>query len=336
MTSVGGTGGSPPTADDASHEASEEALRWIVRLHSGTATEADRQGFATWRQSSKAHERAATEAEALWEDLSHLHFDARRNLIQPGQRPKAVTRRKLMRASIGLAGLGLLGGAFWNSGLLQRASADYTSSAGELRTIELPDGSRLVLNGRSAVNLVFEPAIRSLELLDGQVFVEVAADPMRPFQVLAEGISITALGTAFDVSRNLPGALAEVAVTEHAVRVSNGPSGGASVVEVAAGERLTIAGTDRLGRPVKQDVAVTTAWQDGMYVANDRPLTEVIAALSAWHPGLIFTSGGSLASLRVNAVLDLRDPAGSLDALADGLPVRVTHVSRFLAIVSAT
>jgi transmembrane sensor len=71
-----------------------------------------------------------------------------------------------------------------------------------------------------------------------------------------------------------------------------------------------------------------------MYVAEDRRLDEVIAAFNAYHDGWIVLRGGAVQGLRVNAVLDLRTPDASLDALASGLPIRVRHVSRYLTVIT--
>ena len=77
-------------------------------------------------------------------------------------------------------------------------------------------------------------------------------------------------------------------------------------------------------------------WRDGQYVAEGRSLEEVVAALAAWHGGFIVITDTRLKQLKVNAVLDLRDANGSLDALQSGLPLKVRHVSDYFTVISAS
>jgi transmembrane sensor len=84
-----------------------------------------------------------------------------------------------------------------------------------------------------------------------------------------------------------------------------------------------------------QDPAIALAWQSGMYVAENRRLGDVVAALSRYHGGWIVFSHDRLKSTLVSAVLDLRTPDASLSALASGLPIRVTRMTRFVTLISA-
>ncbi len=104
---------------------------------------------------------------------------------------------------------------------------------------------------------------------------------------------------------------------------------------LSEGERVSIDADGVIGTPMAEDPAVALAWQSGMYVAENRRLGEVVAALSRYHEGWIVFSDDSLKSRRVSAVLDLRTPDASLAALAAGLPVRVTRMTRFMTLISA-
>jgi transmembrane sensor len=317
---------------------SDEALAWIVRLHSGEAGKASWNDFHAWRAQSAAHEAAAAEAEALWRDASELHRDPVTGLIRPGRRPPAVPRRSVIT---GLVGLGAAGaGLLWTSGALRLLSSDYSTGVAETRVIDLPDGSRATLNAMSAIGLDYSPQARRIDLVEGQAFFEVGADPFRPFEVRVRGHVVSALGTAFDINSNLPGGSVAVAVSEHAVRVR-------SIVQINAGnasegvvvskdQGVVIAASGRIGTVVRQDATAEAAWRSGMYVAEARPLDEVIVALRAYHHGWIVIREDSLRSLKVSAVLDLRAPDVSLDTLAAGLPIRVSHLSRFLTVISAS
>lgn len=313
---------------------SEEALLWIVRLHSGSATAADRQEFRLWRAKSIENEMAAREAEALWSDASELHQDARTGAVRPGQ---GLRRRPSKRTTI-IGGLvAAAGGGLLATGILRRPAADFITGLGEVRSVALPDGSRVILNARSALELQFSAAARRVELVDGQAYFEVAPDAARPFEVAADDIVTTALGTAFDVNRNLAEGGAAVSVTQHAVRVRVDGTTAASLprrsVDLREGQSVTVAADGRIGAVATGSPANAAAWRKGQYVAENRTLADVVAALQSYHEGWLVLRGEA-GRLRVNAVLDLKTPDESLDALASGLPISVRRLSRFLVIIS--
>ncbi len=308
----------------------EEALHWIVRLNSGAATPEDAATYAAWRAENARHGQAADEAERLWAAMGSLHFDRRsgRVLAAPKQ---GLTRRGALSLFLCLGASGVAGGALWSSGLLDRLSADYATDTASLEVVDLPDGSRVSLNARSAIDVDFSDGMRRVHLKAGQAYFEVAANPARPFEVMVDELSFRAMGTAFDIARDLPEARAELAVTEHSVRIRT-VSG--ETLDVGEGEVARIDRQGRIGAAVKTDVSAVTGWRDGQYVAEGRSLEEVVSALSAWHRGVIVIMDGQLKKLRVNAVLDLRDANGSLDVLQGGLPIKVRHISNYLTIIS--
>lgn len=317
----------PPRPSYPPRALSDEALAFIVRLHSGEAQPAVLAAFTAWRQLSPDHEAAAREAEQLWGDTSQVHRDSRSGLIRPGPgRRTGLSRRALLG---GVAGLGAAGaGGAWLAARGPRS--DIATGTGEVRTVTLTDRTRVTLNARSALALDLSAARRQVRLLEGQAYFEVAADPSRPFEVAAGAARLRALGTAFDVDANRGDGSLAVSVVEHAVRIA-----AADERTLKAGERIRIDPHGRLGPVTLQPAEVTLAWRAGLYIAQDRPLADIVAALRPYHSGWILARGAGLDTLRVNAVLDLRTPEASLAALAQGLPIRVIPLSAFLTIVSA-
>lgn len=313
---------------------SEEALLWIVRLHSGSATAADRQEFRLWRAKSAENEIAAQEAEALWSDASELHQDTHTGAIRPGrERRHYPSRRATMIGGLVAA----TGGGLLATGTLLKPAADFATGRGETRSVTLPDGSKVTLNARSALELQFSAAARRLELVGGQAYFEVAPDPARPFEVAADDIVTTALGTAFDVNRNLAEGGVVVSVTQHAVRVRVDGTSAASLprrsIDLREGQSVTVAADGRIGAVATGSPKGVAAWRRGQYVAENRTLADVVAALQSYHDGWLVLRGEA-GRLRVNAVLDLKTPDESLDALAGGLPISVRRLSRFLVVIS--
>lgn len=307
---------------------SEEALRWIVRLNSGTATAEDFAAYAAWRDAHPNHKAAAAEAEKIWNDAADIHLDARTGTIRPGRPQPKVSRRSVVAGGLALVTVG--GGTIWSERMLRRPSADYVTQTAETRIIDLPDGSRMHLGARSAANLAFSTAQRSIEVVEGRAFFDVAADG-RPFDVRIGDVTVTALGTKFDINAALPAGAIEIAVTEHAVRVTQARM---SSTEVAEGHALRFDGAGAAAGVHKVDSASIAAWRDGLYIAEERPLEEVVAALAAYQSGWIVVQSPRLAQMRVNAVLDLGQPSAALASLGTALSVHVRQFSPFLTVIS--
>lgn len=231
-------------------------------------------------------------------------------------------------------------GGFWLARSMRAWKSDYMTGTAETRIIRLEDGSRITLNASSAIDVDYRSALRRIVLIEGQAFFEVVPDTNRPFSVEMKGIAVTALGTAFDVDMNLPAGRTAVAVAEHSVRIDLdsrrlAPPAASDSIVIREGERILISADGRFEEPHKQDAAMVAAWRTGMYVAEDRRLDEVAAALSAYYDGWIVVRGDKVKALRVNAVLDLRTPDASLDALSGGLPIEVRRISRYLTVITA-
>ncbi|MGN0189359.1 MAG: FecR family protein [Candidatus Cryptobacteroides sp.] len=120
---------------------------------------------------------------------------------------KAV-RRKTGRRIAGIAGsvaaAAIVALAFFAG---YRIAAGGTSGVttvcadrGQKSSVTLPDGSRVWLNSASSISYSadFNKKDRAV-LLDGEAYFEVARNEDRPFVVTASGMSVRALGTAFDV-----------------------------------------------------------------------------------------------------------------------------------------
>lgn len=133
-----------------------------------------------------------------------LYAQAAQHALAKGS--QASRRRRGMALSIGallLAAVALPAG--WLSVQHQSQSAfaaDVHTAPGQWRTPTLADGSRLALGSGSAVNYRQDGSRREPELVQGELLVDVAKDPARPFTVVTAETRITALGTRFAVERH--------------------------------------------------------------------------------------------------------------------------------------
>ncbi|MDG9930604.1 MULTISPECIES: FecR domain-containing protein [unclassified Pseudomonas] len=278
----------------------EEALQRLVRLHDGAASEDDWADYAQWSRLSVDHRAASADAERLWEALGH----------------SPATPRRFARPALAvLLALFLAGG--WQAER-QGWLADQRTGSGERRELTLADGSRLELAPHTRVDLALDGERRVLRLHGGELHVQVAADPSRPFEVEAAGGRIRALGTGFDVRRE--GDRVSVVVTEHSVLVSQ--DGAEQRLE--SGQRLAF-GPDGLRPPEPADVQAATGWRRGRLVFDGQPLGEVLDQLGDYQDGLILIRDERLRALPVTGVFATDDVPAQLELLQKSLPIRIRH-----------
>lgn len=306
----------------SSEQIIQQAANWLTRLHDEDFSDAERQAFNAWCQADPRHAVAIERMRALWG-----HFDS-----VPAQPARvALNRAFAPRRPRGAQVLGLLG-VLWCGwvGLehLPVWMADQRTGVGERRQIALEDGSQLQLNSNSAVDVKFDGHQRVIELLQGELWVDVAKDAQRPFVVRTDQGTATALGTRYLVKRAEDGTTL-VTVIESSVAVKGQAP---DAVNVAAGQRAIL---DHGRAQPAQTIGNSDpdAWTRGLLKVNDQPLSDVLQTLASYRHGLVRFDPKALQNLRVSGVFKLDDTAAALSALADNLPIQVEYFTDLLVVV---
>ncbi|MEN4921669.1 FecR domain-containing protein [Achromobacter spanius] len=303
-----------------------QAADWWARLRED-ASPAARDRFERWRREEPAHELA-------WQRLGALTRDVAAGVAQAGpavasrtllQAPLIQSRRAAIRLMAAAVGVGLGAWAVGERDMIRRLSADLRTGTGERRSLTLPDGTQVALNAGSAVDLRYTASLRELVLLQGEILVTTARDPMgRPFAVRTRGGVLTPVGTRFLV-RDLEAGRMRVAVLEGAVDV-RGLAQDAVPRRVQAGEQAEFTlGGGFVAAPLQAGVS---AWLEGMLIADEMPLSDFLDELGRYRPGVLNCTGAA-AGLRVVGAFPLADTDKVLAMLQEILPVRVRRYTRY-------
>jgi transmembrane sensor len=317
--------GAPRTALDPA--LLSEAADWMLTLRYGDDAQKAQANVNRWRQQSPAHAEAWARAEALLGVFAQVPVGIGKDAFQALQRP---TRRR----SMGMLGALLIaapaGWLAWRHMPWREWSADVATATGERRSMTLADGSRLVLNTASAVDIAFTAAQRHIRLQAGEILVTTHADPSptyRPFFVQTPQGTVRALGTRFSV-RRLDDQTTRVAVFEHAVEIS--ALDGASHL-LRAGQQA-----DFEAARIRPEVAVDNSaalWERGMLLARNMRLADVVAEMSRYRSGVL-RCDPAVAELRVSGAVSLADTDAGLALLARSLPLRIEQASRYWVTVA--
>ncbi|MGV3579022.1 FecR family protein [Brevundimonas sp.] len=301
----------------------DQASAWVVRLGGDDVSDADYEAFEAWIDLSPDHRPAFDEAEGLWAalDQERAALDAAltrsASRIAPTRR-SGVNRRWLWGAG-GVAVAAVVCAALIGPALVSR-SVTYVTAPGEQRTIELSDGSTLVMNGGSTLSVKMSGDERLVEMADAEAAFDVAHDADRPFRVTVGESRVEVLGTAFDIRRDA--ASTRVSVTRGVVRVSD-------LADASHNVRLTMGQSvtrpDDTGElPVLPGSTEPAGWRTGQLIYNDRPLPEVAADLNRAYATPIRVVDGAQ-SLRFTGVLALDGQDETLRRLQSFLPVTVAR-----------
>lgn len=305
----------------------EQAARWVVRLSSDDAAEREvaQRELAAWMRQSPAHEAAVRGMRLVVDRMQDL-----RGAAAPAAAPARagfeaafahVGKRRTSRMLFAIGAALIVAAAGWMTLQVYPAAylmADVRSVTGEWRVQSLEDGSRVTLAGDSAVNLRFDRQRRELELVQGQVLIEVAKDALRPFVVRTREARLTALGTRFAVDRH--DGVTKLAMIESRVRVEAAGAAPTRALVVQAGQRVAVS-AQGVGPIAAVDPGqVEDAWKFHQLAVRDQPLADVLDQLNRHRPGRIFYDEAVLAGIRMTVVLPLDDTDRALRLLAESVP----------------
>ncbi len=318
---------SPMQVNDA------EAERWFVRMQGSDCSAAERSACRRWRDQDPAHAAAYARVEAIYHASRDFGQDPGYRLQARAIRERARRegrRRRALRWGASLsaaAALVLAVGIGWRQWDPAQPEQHFATAVGEQRSLQLDDGSTLLLDTDSAVTVRYSRKHRNVLLQRGRAEFEVTPGPQRPFVVQADGGAVRAVGTRFQVRKR--DASVRVILLEGVVTVSApvaGAQGEARTATLAAGEQLDF-DAKRLWNRDRFDPGVAQGWTRGELTFRQRPLSELLEETNRYTAVKIRVGDPSLNELRVSGVFESDDQASLVQAMEHVLSLRAERVS---------
>ena len=179
--------------------------------------------------------------------------------------------------------------------------ANYTDLVASNKVIveHLPDGSEVTLNKNSQISYVTDfKDERSVRLKQGDVFFNVAHDKSKPFVIKINKVSVTVVGTSFNV-KHLKGET-EVIVETGIVKVSNGNE----MVELHKGEKVLIKEVSPKLIKEQNTDQLYSYYRSGKFVFYKTPLWKVVEVLNEAYDVHIVIQDPSIANETLNTTLE--------------------------------
>lgn len=290
-----------------------EAANWLVRLQSGRDPDVERK-FQRWRDSDPRHSDAFDRVNRTYQDAALLRGSATAAAEQHQaaiRRPEWNMRPALAAvvAVVLLVPLGLLvsrGGGFPFAGT---DAAMLMTRVGEIRQVELADGSKITLDTATKLDVEIGRSRRSAHLRYGRARFQIA-QAGAPFVIETDSASVSAQQGVIDVAQI--GSDGRVQVLAGAADVRGADPARASPVAVGAGEGVTVnsSGAERTSEPTPR-----SDWTHGMLQFDGTPLAAAVALANRyWERHIVLADDPG--AMRVTGAFRAGDTTGLARALA--------------------
>ena len=336
-----------------------ESCAWIAQIETRELTPEDLKAFREWIQRTPRHASEIRRLAMLSSDLNVL-TEMAGPLEHAARQSQPTAKKRWRRGWLRPAGVlvALAAAAVLAGGAFLRVTAPsapvgpvmVATAIGDYEDSVLADGTGLQLNSDSQVEIDFTAEERTVRLLKGEAFFEVAHDPARPFVVYVRDKYVWAVGTAFGVRLleddfEVTVTHGRVALAETAAPPALGDNAPAAIeVEAVADTRLATAQPIilRAGQSVvlssfedpppivdmtERELMRKLSWQENLLEFFETPLAEVISEVSRHTTMQIEIADSELKSLEFGGIFRTGDTDALLDALAASYEIEIEYVS---------
>ena len=241
--------------------------------------------------------------------------------------------------------------------LIASYTTSYQTAKGEKKEIELLDGTRLILNSDSRLEVddAFNANNRQVKLV-GEAFFEVAKDKNKPFIVYTSDFDIHVLGTSFNVKSYPDELLSEAILVEGIIEMkSKGDHENSIIVkpnqkvtiykqavadkpQAVVGKKQTysislkeIALQGVAGKPASMQ-APDIAWKENRLALVDQDFLSLKRVLERWYDVEITIEGANIQDYRFTATFTKETIEQVLNALQKVQPFKYEKYGRKIMI----
>lgn len=158
---------------------------------------------------------------------------------------------------------------------------EFITPASKRISIELPDGTKVMLNSSSKIRFPSRFTKEKREVFaEGELFFEVAPDKEHPFTVLMQDSKVTVLGTSFNVRAFPDEESISTTVCSGEVLFTTPQN---NPVRLIPGEQSVLNTVSNLVEKRTVNTYDYVAWKEGKIYFNDKSLKEIFSSLKKWY-----------------------------------------------------
>lgn len=320
----------------------------MIRVLAGEASFGETRRLSSWIRQSRENEEAFIAFKKVFQ-LSTEHLRAEKDMLpeidldqewlkfrdavdggRQAYLPVAEAKNSMNWLKMAAAVLILLVSGLVINYLLYRNDVLY-ETAGNTLSIELPDGSTVVLNRRSA--LLYKPSFgeenRTVEL-DGEGYFAVRPDPSKPFIIETSKGVVRVLGTSFTVLSYDSLQNVEVVVESGVVKFAVPEA--KSEMELTAGQKAVYHKDSKVLTTGLNDDVNFLSWKTGKMIFTNTPLLKVIETLNKTYHANITLSSAAAETCVVTVTFDGQSLEAVLKVLENTLNLTTTRNGNLIII----
>lgn len=301
----------------------------LVKYLAGEASSGEKEIVEGWLRKDEENRRYFGHFQTIWQesealaDTSNADENAawdrfREKVIR---KPETQPKVRLLSPWLRIAAAVLLlciGGAVAISLFLNTREAKIVQVQSIENTVTdtLPDGTVITLNRNSKLGYPSRFAGSRNVKMEGEVFFDVTPDSHKPFIIEVNDVTVTVVGTSFNVkSRN---GKTEVIVKTGVVQVSRGHD----KVEVKPGEKV-VAQEDASFYKGINTSTVYDAYTNKTFICRNTPLPELIEAINNVYNTEIQIANRDLEKVNINTTFREKPLQTILDVLRDTYHIKI-------------
>ncbi|KAA8730828.1 DUF4974 domain-containing protein [Acinetobacter qingfengensis] len=287
-----------------------EIALWIIRLDCDDPQERAKiqQQFEDWKKSHPEHLHYFEELNLFNEEIQKISQKHALKSQTVKQTFQAVEQDKLhilslfKKTILAITAVSFSAYIFYSYFPMQYYTADYKTGIAETRSFTLSDGSKITLSAKSAIKLDFSATQRRIELIQGDLYIDVAKDTGRPLIVQTPQANFKALGTQFIVNRYPTSST--LSMLHSKVQVTTNQALQPHSEVVSEGEKIQV-NQQGLGKiETINPVSIQMAWQKHQIVADELPLSDLLTRLNAYYNRYIIFDHSRLSHIKVTGVIN--------------------------------
>jgi len=365
----------------------EEAGVWLIKLDGDQVPSAEElDDLREWLERSPVHREELNSLATFWDKMNVL-TELAVPLEKPQTQSTSTQAEQGTRIGSGFfAGFGRIGLAtaaivlvftivftLWTRpDPFTTTNGLYATAVGQQQDTILADGSVVLLNTNSQINVEYGIRYRDVHLLQGEAHFTVAKNAGLPFRVFAGSGRVQAVGTAFSVY--LKNNAVDVTVTEGSVAlaslimpeglaIQNEPTttavdrpdsnitnsnvynedlgtlkaGQSTTIRSVVDDQISQAGTlDVIQTVDTEEMTKRLSWRQGLLTFEGDPLEQVVEEISRYTTVSIEITDPAVRAIKIGGQFPVGETDAMLDALEVNFGLRVTRLGQDHILLSAT
>ncbi|PSL31337.1 FecR family protein [Dyadobacter jiangsuensis] len=203
----------------------------------------------------------------------------------------------------------------------------YETGYGEIRTVVLPDSSRVTLNANSVLSVPrfgFGGGMREVKLKgEAEFAVKHTVDHIKFIVRTPDKLEVKVLGTEFIVYSRERGS--KVVLSQGSVQLRSLKEVNPKPMLMKPGDVATMSMQGTLTLKHSESLSAHQAWKQRLFMFENTPVSEIAYQISEHFGVNVVVADSTLARRTIGGTFNASDPANVLKVLSDVLNARVTH-----------